>query len=97
MVAISVWVFHQTMWAAIDAEQTHDPHLQAGFFQGFPNAGFDHAFTRLHTPTRQTPPPIVRPAGQENPLSSRIENSCRTSERELAEYSNAFTFDNLCH
>ncbi|HSF32979.1 MAG TPA: hypothetical protein VLK82_21220 [Candidatus Tectomicrobia bacterium] len=44
LVAIPVGVLHQPMRTALDAQQSHDPHLQPRGFQDFPQVGFGHTF-----------------------------------------------------
>jgi hypothetical protein len=54
-VAIPIYVLHQLVRMALDAQPLDGPHLSAGFFQGFADVGFGSTFTRSLCPPGRHP------------------------------------------
>src|SRR6185369_9612008 len=93
---IPVRINDELVGMTVDPDQSLHANLQASLLENFPFTRLCGRFTRLHSTARQAPLTVVGAAREQDPALI-VEDRSRTSQSNLALFTQTGTIENLCH
>ena len=89
--------FCDEVGSRIYANQSTNADHQPGLLQHFPRPRLSRVLSRVHNSTRQTPPAVVRPAGEQKSLFRGVEGYRATWRTQPSELAYAVAVNQSCY